>query len=92
MQSILQKEKECFMCGRTVGLELHHMFFGTANRKISDKHGFTVWLCACHHRDGRVSAHRDRDVDLTLKKLCQKAYEEKHSREEFMGLIGRNYL
>jgi hypothetical protein len=31
-------------------------------------------------------------VDLLLKRLCQAVYEIDHSREEFMELIGRNYL
>lgn len=92
MKSILQKEKECFMCDRTDDLELHHIFFGTANRKVSDEHGFTVWLCAFHHRNSRMSAHRNREVDLALKRVAQTVYENDHSREEFMELIGRNYL
>jgi hypothetical protein len=31
-------------------------------------------------------------VDLLLKRLCQVVYEKDHSREDFMKLIGRNYL
>ena len=27
-----------------------------------------------------------------LKTMCQKQYEKKHTRKEFMKLIGRNYL
>ena len=91
-KSIVQPEvKCCMMCGTTRNLELHHIFFGTANRKISDKHGFTVWLCNEHHRGWR-SPHRDRDIDRTLKRLCQVVYEREHTREEFIELIGRNYL
>lgn len=44
-KSILQSEKECFMCGTVLNLERHHVIFGTAGRKISDKLGLTVWLC-----------------------------------------------
>jgi hypothetical protein len=29
---------------------------------------------------------------LMLKRHCQMKFEETHSREEFMSLIGRNYL
>lgn len=90
--SILQTEKECFFCRSTVNLECHHIYHGTANCKVSDKHGFTVWLCNDHHTSGRVSVHRDRVVDLLLKRLCQAVYEHDHSREDFMKLIGRNYL
>ena len=29
---------------------------------------------------------------MMLKRHCQMKYEETHSREEFMALIGKNYL
>lgn len=91
-ESILQSEKECFFCRATSNLECHHIYFGTANRKISEKHGFKVWLCNRHHTSGEDSVHRSRVMDLVLKKVCQYVYERDHTREEFMKLIGRNYL
>ena len=42
MKSILQDEKKCYVTGRTDGLELHHIYFGNPNRKISDKNGFVI--------------------------------------------------
>lgn len=91
-KSIIQTDKTCFICDATTNLEEHHIYFGTANRKISEKHGFTVWLCNEHHTGSNISAHRNREVDLALKRVCQTVYELDHSREEFMRLIGRNYL
>ena len=91
-KSILQKEKCCWFCPATTGLEYHHIYFGTANRKISDKHHFTCWLCNKHHTGSEDSVHRNRKMDLILKKACQLKYEETHSREDFIKLIGRNYL
>lgn len=38
-----------------------------------------------HGRDGHT-------LDLRLKQDCQRRFEETHSREEFMAIIGRNYL
>lgn len=38
-----------------------------------------------HGRDGHA-------LDLRLKQDCQRKFEETHSREEFMAIIGRNYL
>ena len=29
---------------------------------------------------------------MQLKQICQRKFEETHSREEFMAIIGRNYL
>lgn len=67
-------------------------FFGK-NRKNSDKHGFTVWLCEQHHRgtDG-VHGKEGAYYDNKLKQECQAKFEETHSREEFMKIIGKNYL
>lgn len=90
-KSILQTEKRCFIhnCNRT-DIEEHHIFFGPL-RKISEKYGLKCWLCAEHHR-GNNSPHQRRDIDLLLKRVCQRKFEETHSREEFMQIIGRNYL
>ena len=80
----------CYICGLP-RVELHHIYFGTANRKISDKNRFVVPLCPEHHR-GIFGAHGNRQTDLNLKRICQRKYEEKHSREEFRSLIGKSYL
>lgn len=90
-RSIIQQEKKCLLCGATYGCELHHCIHGTAGRKIADKLGLTVWLCAEHHR-GNVSPHQNRDIDLRLKRLAQTEYEKKHTREEWLEKVGRNYL
>ena len=81
-KSILQEEKCCWFCLSTQNLEYHHIFFGTANRKISDK----------HHTGSLNSVHRSVVMDLSLKRACQLKYEQTHSREDFIKLIGRNYL
>ena len=36
--------------------------------------------------------HFNRALDLALKVECQRKFEETHTREEFMKLIGKNYL
>lgn len=93
--SILQgKTKECYMTGSTDCLEKHHCFFGAKNRKISDAYGFWVWLTVKKHRgtDG-VHGLRGHELDLELKQDCQRQFEaDGHTREEFMSLIGKNYL
>ncbi len=90
--SILQKEKECFKTGRTDNLHRHHIYF-SANRKVSEEHGFWVWLTGeWHNQDSRVDVHHNREFDLLLKRECQEKYEESHTREDFLKLIGRNYI
>lgn len=36
--------------------------------------------------------HFNRELDLKLKRECLAKFEETHSREEFMKIIGKNYL
>lgn len=43
MKSIMQTEKQCYITGRTSGLQEHHVFEGK-NRKLSEKYGLKVWL------------------------------------------------
>lgn len=93
MKSIIQDVKECWVCQSTANLHLHHVFFGTARRSISDKYGFTCWLCVLHHTGNNFSVHNNRKLDLILKRACQRKFEESgHSRAEFLNIIGRNYL
>ena len=101
MKSILQTEKQCFLCGCTTpsgyfdGLEVHHVFGGrTGNRDKSDRLGLTVWLCGetCH-RNGKKSVHRNRETDLFVKRQAQEAYENKYGdRADFIREFGRSYL
>lgn len=92
MKSILQKTKECYVCHSKVGLHYHHIFFGK-NREMSDKNGFTCYLCHNHH-EGTFGVHGKygKDLDTRLKVECQKKFEETHSREEFMLLTFKNYI
>ena len=93
MKSIIQDNKECFMTGDTSNLHKHHIYFG-ANRKVSEEYGFWCWLrWDCHIANSpNPTPHNDRQTDLNLKRYCQSLYEEKHSREEFIKLIGRSYI
>lgn len=92
MKSIVQLDKRCYKSGTTYGLELHHIFFGTANRKLSDKYGLTVWLTPFWHRDGKNGVHFNKRFDLELKQVGQRIFEQNHTREEFVKIFGRNYL
>lgn len=88
-----QNNKECIVCKTTDSLHLHHIYFGVKNRKVSDKNGFTCYLCQMHH-EGLFGVHGKfgHDLDMTLKKLCQEKYEETHTREDFVSKIGKSYL
>lgn len=81
----------CFVCGSPY-VEVHHVIYGTANRKLSDKYGLIVPLCHEHHR-GQTGVHFKRDLDIHLKKLAQEKFEAKiGARNEFIRVFGKNYL
>lgn len=91
-KSILQTEKECFITGSKSDLHLHHIYFGAGRRKISDENGFTVYLRSDWHNMADYGVHFNKSLDLSLKQICQKKYEETHAREEFIALVGKSYL
>lgn len=93
--SILQgKAKECYVTGEVEDLHKHHIFYGEGMRDISDRHGFWVYLADRVHIAGLggLHAHPGKGLDLELKQACQRKFEENHSRQEWMDIIGRNYL
>ena len=91
MKSIMQTQKECYICHCAFGLQKHHIYEGS-RRQISERNGFTVYLCPDHHTMSAFSAHRDPGLNKWLKQQCQRMYERTHSRAEFIALIGKNYL
>lgn len=90
-QSILQSRKECYFTKSTGALHKHHIFEGK-NRQISEREGFWVYLIPRLHNMSDDGVHFNKERDLFLKRKCQAKYEETHTREEFISLIGRNYL
>ena len=93
MKSILQTNKECYVTGSTYNLHKHHIYAG-GRRQISEREGFWVYLRGDLHNQSDFGVHgkHGHELDMTLKRVCQRVYEESHSREEFMALIGKNYL
>lgn len=91
--SILSEYYECLICGRTLGLHKHHVFEGTGRRALSEKYGCWCYLCPRHHNASEVGVHFNKQLDLKLKKKCQKILEDEKgwSRERFITVFGRNY-
>jgi hypothetical protein len=81
---------QCAVCGLPYA-HLHEIFYGTANRQISIANKFQVRLCMDHHT-GQHGVHSNIVFDLSLKRQAQEEFEKTHTREEFLKLIGRNYL
>lgn len=92
LDSIIQTEKACYICGNTIDLHSHHIFYGQKNHKWSEKYGLKVWLCPPHHNMSNAGVHLNKALDTEIKQIAQRKFEETHTREEFMKIFGRNYL
>ena len=91
LDSVLQLEKECYLCRRTDNLHSHHVFGGT-NRRWSERFGLKVWLCPEHHNMSDAGIHFNKELDLKVKRMAQIWFELEHGHATFMGIFGRNYL
>lgn len=99
-KSILQDQtqKQCFLCMLEGDYSCkpvhdHHIFSGPGERPISEAHGFKANLCIDrHHQYGPEAVHVNAEVSDKLKAICQREFEKTHTHQEFMSLIGRNYL
>ena len=91
-KSIMQQgDPRCFLCGRTVGLERHHVMTGS-NRGFGERYGLWVYLCGdtCHR--GPKGVHQNRELADRMKRIAQIAFEARHSHDEWMNLFKKNYL
>lgn len=88
---IVDRMDNCFVCGSPY-VEVHHIMYGTANRKLSDKYGLIVPLCQEHHR-GQTGVHFKRSLDLHLKKLAQEKFNAVYgANKSFLEVFGKNYI
>ena len=99
-KSILQDTGKdvCFLCVLLHGderqksvLHTHHVFGGTANRKLSERYGLTVKLCPEHHTEGKEAAHRNQEIAALLHRIGQEAFEKRFPDLDFIEIFGRNY-
>lgn len=94
MNSILQHEKKCFLCGGNGGywgLDVHHVFFGSL-RSTSEKYGLTVFLChdTCHLN----GVHKNAEVNRNLQAFAQNKAMEHYgwSVEDFRKIFHKSYI
>jgi hypothetical protein len=86
---------ECYNCGCYAQTEKHHVFHGTANRRICDRYPLLKFdLCPeCHRGTNGVHGKDGHELNLKFKKTAQILFETHYgTREEFIKLFGRNYL
>lgn len=73
---------KCYYCGKEGKMDLHEIY-GGSNRKRSIKNGLVIPLC-------RI-CHSNEEIINFLRIKLQKEYEKKHSRDDFIKLIGKSY-
>lgn len=91
MIRLYEHKDVCFMCGARA-TEMHHVFHGYGNRKLSDRYGLVVPLCHSCHNEPPNGAHFNSAVDDYLKREAQWAFEKEYGHAKFMRVFGRNYL
>lgn len=93
-KSILQNKKECYITKSTYNLHKHHVMEGTANRKLSEQDGLWLWLRADWHNLSNYGVHFNKELDLKLKKITQKRWQEYYSKtkEDFIKRYGKSYI
>lgn len=80
--------KHCYICTekglKNIKKDDLHEVYGGSNRKRSIENGLVVPLCR--------KCHQDEEILQFLKRFVQLEYEETHTRDEFITLIGKSYL
>lgn len=89
--SIFRTEPDrCYVCNKWTDTARHEVFYGTANRRNSKKHGCWVYVCPTCHAE--IHDNPSVGIDVHLKRNAQWLFERTHTREEFVRIFGRNYL
>ena len=93
---ITKYEDYCLICGKP-RTDVHHLVYGTSNRKLADQDGLTIPLCREHHE----MMHNDKAMMVMSHIVGQLFYERNyvavgsevdHAREHFRYRYGKSYL
>lgn len=94
-----KNDRTCFLCMLLYDddsykqvLEEHHVFFGRALRKLSEKFGLKVYLCIPHHRMSKEAVHQNAQVSGMVQAYAQRAFEKKFPEKNFREIFGKNYI
>ena len=93
-RSIISEERRCFICGSHQWIEIHHIFSGVANKKLSEKYGLKVPLCHYCHNEPPNGVHFNKEIRHKLQAYAQKKAMKRYGwdMETWRSLFGRNYL
>ena len=81
----------CYFTG-DAPVERHHIF-GGSNRKNSEKDGFVIPLRPDLHPNGAQAGKNAADIDLKLKQMSQRYFEEHYgTRDDCRRIVGKSVL
>lgn len=93
-----RKDGTCYLCMKLHDddsyhevLQEHHIF-GDSDRDHSEAEGLKVYLCLSHHTYGAEAVHQNARIRKMVWEDGQRAFEQEHTREEFMRIFGKNYI
>lgn len=91
--SIIQKEKQCIVCGTTLNIHIHEVYFGR-NRQKSIEDGCCIYLCGRHHNQSNEGIHFNHELDFKWKQEMEVAWLMYYNKtiDEFIKRYHRNYL
>lgn len=78
----------CAYCNRVGDTVRHELYQGNPDRQTSKAIGAWLPLCPDHH----TLFHQDERINAKWQKKFQAAFEKEHEHEDFINLIGKNYL
>lgn len=83
---------QCLICGAWKPLEAHHIFHGTARRRLADEDGMIAYICRKCHR--RIHDAPERELDATLKAVGELLWCQYYgkTKEDFIRRYGKNYV
>ena len=94
MESIIQQNKTCYVCGCSNNLHSHHIFYGLGKRKLSEQYGLKLWLCPKHHNMSDLGIHFNKPLDNMVKELAQRKAMSYYgwSVEDWLKIFRRSYI
>ena len=93
LKSRVQEDLTCCLVCHRSPVQIHHVFFGYGTRKNSEKYGSIEALCFDHHTGDRGIHHRNIQLDMDLKRMCQEDFEANiGTRDDFRKIFGKSYL
>lgn len=91
---LIMPESEFYKTKRFKGSHRHEVFYGTANRQKSIEYGLVIFLTPEMHNMSERGIHFNREFDLTVKQIAQKAAMKHYewNMTEWISIFGKNYL